>query len=276
MPISILTLNLWHDSGPWKERALHIGELIEELAPDLIGFQEVLHGPDIDLVAEVLEGRSYHHDFVAASSFQRAGQPELSFGNSVASRWPITGRDELRLPDAGDVETRSALRVTVESPSGPICVTSTHLNWKLHHGCVRERQVVALCDFVRASRPAEGFPPVLVGDFNAEPDSTEIRYVSGLQSLDGRSVYFVDAWRTAGDGGRGLTWSNRNDYARPWFEPDRRLDYVFVGPPRRDGVGRVLSCRVVGNQARDGIWPSDHFGVFARLESEPGPGLDSL
>jgi endonuclease/exonuclease/phosphatase family metal-dependent hydrolase len=276
VPVSILTLNLWHDSGPWKERAVHIGELVDELAPDLIGFQEVLSGPGVDLAAELLEGRGYHLDFGAASSFRRAGEQELWFGNAVASRWPILARDELRLPDAGDAETRSALRVTADSPSGPISFTSTHLNWRLHHGWVREDQVMALCDFVRAGRPKDGFPPVLVGDFNAEPDSTEIRYVSGLQSLEGRSTYFVDAWRAAGEDGPGLTWSNRNDYARPWFEPDRRIDYVFVGPPRRDGVGRILACRVVGNQPRNGIWPSDHFGIFARLESEPGPGLESL
>lgn len=277
MSVTVLTLNLWHDAGPWPQRARLIRDELERFQPDLIGFQEVLRGDGVDLVAELLAGSGYALDFVPASPFWRRTQgKELSFGNAVATRWPVVERDALVLPDAGDGETRAALSVTVDTPFGSISFTCTHLNWKLHQGYVRERQVTALCDHVRARRPRDGFPPILVGDFNAEPDSAEIRYVCGLQSLEGRSTYFVDAWRSGGDGGTGWTWSNRNDYARPWFEPDRRIDYVFVGPPRRDGVGRVERCRLLGTEARSGIWPSDHFGVVADLATEPAPGLESL
>ncbi|MGH9215007.1 MAG: endonuclease/exonuclease/phosphatase family protein, partial [Acidimicrobiales bacterium] len=52
--------------------------------------------------------------------------------------------------------------------------------------------------------------PVVAGDLNAEPDSGAVRYLSGLGSLDGASTYLQDAWRLAGDGGPGITWSNRN------------------------------------------------------------------
>jgi endonuclease/exonuclease/phosphatase family metal-dependent hydrolase len=134
---------------------------------------------------------------------------------------------------------------------------------------VRERQVLALAEHVRAHRPRNGFPPIVCGDFNAEPESAEIRYLQGLQSLDGSSVHFVDAFRDAGEG-PGLTWSNRNPYARPWLEPERRIDYVFVGPPRRpDGLGMVLSARVVGDEPEAGVWWTDHFGVLAELRTEP-------
>ena len=36
----------------------------------------------------------------------------------MASRWPIASREELRLPDAGDGETRAALSVEIDSPHG--------------------------------------------------------------------------------------------------------------------------------------------------------------
>jgi endonuclease/exonuclease/phosphatase family metal-dependent hydrolase len=265
--VTVLTLNLWHDAGPWPERLALIQAEIDRLQPDLIGFQEVLVGERTNLVRQIVEGRNYQVEFGAASPFHR--EEKLSFGNSVASRWPLTGREELRLPDGDDGETRAALSVAVESPFGPISFTSTHLNWKFHHGAIRERQVVALCDRVRSLRPRGGFPPILVGDFNAEPGSTEIRYVSGLQSLHGRSVYFVDAWKARGTGGDGITWSNRNDYAREWLEPERRIDYVFVGPPRRDGLGLVERCRVCCCERIGGVWPSDHFGVVAELRTDP-------
>ncbi len=262
MTLKVLTLNLWHDAGPWEVRRAAIRGWLDRLEPDLIGFQEALRGPDRDQVADLLEGRGYHVDYVAASRFWRG---DLDFGNAVASRWPITDREELKLPDSGDGETRAALSVDVDAPFGAVGFTCTHLNWKFRHGVVRERQVLALCDLVLRRRPRDGFPPLLVGDFNAEPESAEIRYVTGLQSLEGRSVAFLDAWRMGGDGGAGVTWSNRNRYARGALEPERRIDYVFAGFPQRDGIGRVLDCRVVCDAAEDDVWPTDHFGVFAEL-----------
>jgi endonuclease/exonuclease/phosphatase family metal-dependent hydrolase len=276
--VRVLTLNLWHDSGPWKERARRIREWIARLDPDLIGFQEVLRGPGVDLVAELVDERGpgaaparvWHTEFVEAMRFWR--DPALSFGNAVASRWPIVSRAELALPDRADGERRAALSVEIDAPLGRISFTCTHLNWKLHHGAARERQVVALADHVLRLRPKDGFPPVVVGDMNAEPDSDEIRFLQGLHSIDGRSVCLYDAWRVAGEGGPGFTWSNRNPYARSSLEPDRRIDYVLVGYPMLDGKGRIDACRVVCDDQRDGVWPSDHFGVYAELRTEPRPG----
>jgi len=270
-PLRVLSLNLWHDAGPWKRRAACIRAWIARLEPDLIGFQEVLRGEAIDLAAELLEGTEYHFDFVAASPFWR--ERALHFGNAVATRWPIIERDELRLPESGDGETRAALSVRIDSPLGPISFTCTHLNWKLHQAEVRCRQVAALCEHVLRHRPKGGFPPLVVGDFNAEPDSDEIRFMTGLHSIDGKSVYFHDAWRVAGEGEQaaGTTWSNRNPYARANHEPDRRIDYVFAGYPLPSGVGLIERCRVVCDDAHDGVWPSDHFGVYAELRSAPRP-----
>ncbi len=265
--LSVLTLNIEHDAGRWPERARLIRSWIDRLAPDLVGLQEVLQGPGQDQAAELLAEAGYHLDFGAASGWRDG----LAFGNAVGARWPIRQRQELRLPDAGDGETRAALVVEVASPWGPLCFANTHLSWQLHHGAVRERQVMALCDLVLRRRTRDDFPPVLVGDFNAEPDSAEIRYVAGLQSLDGRSVHFRDAWRHAGPGGDGRTWSRRNPYTHRWHEPERRIDYVFVGPPRADGVGLVERCRVVCDAPEEGVWPSDHFGVYAELRTERAP-----
>ena len=271
MTLSVLSLNLWHDAGPYARRVERLREWIDRLDPDLIGFQEVLCGPDGDQAASLLADRGYQLEFVGASPFWREGEEDhkREFGNTVASRWPIRERTELRLPDSGDGETRAALSVTVDAPFGPVGFTSTHLNWKFNHGAIREKQVAAVCDLALQNRPRKGFPPILVGDFNAEPESAEIRYVTGLQSLEGRSVCFLDAWRMAGDGGPGHTWANVNAYAREALEPDRRIDYIFVGFPKTTGEGQLLSCRVVCNDEKAGVWPTDHWGVYAELRSDP-------
>lgn len=267
MTLSILTLNLWHDAGPWEQRCERIQEWIARLDPDIIGFQEALQGESFDQVASLFEPGTYHLDFVHASSFW--GERTASFGNAIASRWPILDREELRLPDRGDPETRAALSVTVDAPFGEVSFTCTHLHWRLHHGEVRERQVKELADFVLRRRPKNGFPPVVVGDFNADPESDEIRYMTGHHSIDGKRVFFHDAWRVVGSEGSGMTWSNRNPYAKESLEPDRRIDYIFTGYPQLGGQGLLERCEVVCNEASESVWPSDHFGLYAELRTEP-------
>lgn len=266
MKVKVLSLNIWNRSGPWKERAERIREWIAALDPDVIGLQEVLRGQGVDQAAELLEGRAYHLEFARAAGFWE--DSDLEFGNAVASRWPIVDREELALTDGAVRERRVALSVTLDAPPGPIAFTTTHLAFRLYHGWLRERQVMEVCDLVLRRRPRGGFPPILCGDFNAEPDSSEMRYARGLQAIDGRSVHLRDAWQEAGTGD-GTTWSNRNPYARTWREAERRIDYVLVGPPQRNGLGAVENCRVVCDDERDGVWPSDHFGVYAELRGEP-------
>jgi endonuclease/exonuclease/phosphatase family metal-dependent hydrolase len=111
-------------------------------------------------------------------------------------------------------------------------------------------------------------PPILCGDFNAEPDADEIRYLSGFTTLEGRSVYFADCFRVAGDGSNGHTFCRRNPYAASVREPDRRIDYIFVRGPDKQGRGEPLTCRVVFDQPNaDGVFASDHFGVLAEIST---------
>ncbi len=274
--LKVLTLNLWHDQGPWPARADRIRDWLDRLDPDVVGFQEALRAPQFDQVAELLGPRLPHRDYVCAGVFRREGAP-FDFGNAVASRWPLVGREEQELPDRGDAETRAALHVDIGAPFGRLSFTCTHLHWRFHHGDTRLRQVRALADRVIARRPKGGFPPILVGDFNAEPDWDEVRFLTGGHAIDGKTVYFHDAWRVAGRGAPssgeppGCTWSNRNPYARLALEPDRRIDYVFTGYPTAEGLGLVERCSVVCDDERDGVWPSDHFGVYAELRTEPLP-----
>jgi endonuclease/exonuclease/phosphatase family metal-dependent hydrolase len=268
MPLKVLTLNLWNTMGPYERRRARVREWVERLDPDLIGFQEALKSATFDQIGEILDGLPYEIEHAAATEHQG-----MLFGNAVASRWPISDRAVVELPTGDRDEGRCALNITAAAPFGAVSFTTTHLNWKLHDGHSREQQVVALADFVIDRRPRGGYPPIVVGDFNAEPRSMEIRYMSGYASLHEKSVMFYDAWRVAGDGGKGMTWSNVNAYASIALEPERRIDYVFAGYPIRmtedHGVGKIETCRVVCNDEVDGIWPSDHFGVYAELRTEP-------
>jgi hypothetical protein len=91
--------------------------------------------------------------------------------------------------------------------------------------------------------------------------------LKGLTSRLGRSAYFVDAFAAAGDGSSGHTFSRANPYALQTGEPSRRLDYIFSRGPDRERRGEALAARVVCNASENGVFPSDHFGVYAELRA---------
>lgn len=255
-----MTLNIWNLSGPWRERRVEIAAWLTRLSPDVVCLQEVLENPDGRNQARELA------DTVGGYHVAYGGSPawERTFGNAVLSRWPIDDSSTVGLhhaPKEGEVE-----RVAVHARTGGFDVFSTHLNWEFADGAIREIQVQDLDAFVTATAdPSSTLPPIIGGDFNADPDSTEIRFLSGLATLAGRSVFYQDAWRIAGGAGPGLTWDNRNPFAAAEHEPDRRIDYIFSGWRRHGGAGRIESARVVCNRALTGTYASDHFGLLAEI-----------
>src|SRR5262249_23724321 len=151
------------------------------------------------------------------------------------------------------------------SPHGKIPFFVTHLNWRLHHGAIREQQVVAVAAHLKQAAPIRGLPPVLVGDFNAEPDATEIRFLRGLSAIGGAGTYLADCFGLAGEG-RGVTFdATQTPFAAPTHEPPRRIDYVFVRGPDREARGKPLSARVVLDAVVGGVAATDHYGVLAEV-----------
>lgn len=260
--LRVLSLNIWHRRGPWDERRALIREGFAAHAPDLIGLQEVLKRGGYSQADELAEGLGYHVAFGAAATYEDGEQ----FGNAVLSRWPIRRMQVFPLPDGGTPQRRSALFAECDSPAGVIPFFVTHLNWRMHEGVVREAQVVALAAKVKAHAPIDGLPPILTGDFNAQPDSAEIRYLRGLQSLAGTSVFFADCFGMSGIGPANTFDPRANGYAGTEKEYPRRIDYVFVRGPKEDGSGAPISARVVLTDPRNGVWPSDHYGLLAEIE----------
>src|SRR5580704_10317959 len=174
----VATLNIWNRFGPWEERLAAIRAGVGEIAPDVLGLQEVVRlapdeGDGLDQAAAIAEGFGYH------AAYGRS-RDERWYGNAILSRWPL-GRTHLyELPRAGTDERRSLLFAEVEAPFGTLPVFCTHLNWKLDEGHVRCAQVREVVARIEALAKPGAFPAIVVGDFNAEPDSDEMRYLRGL------------------------------------------------------------------------------------------------
>jgi len=115
-------------------------------------------------------------------------------------------------------------------------------------------------------------PVILAGDFNAQPTAASIRLVE------------ESGWTSVAKGPDFLTWdpvtNHENheigtrrtppvptfgiqeieDLLAPRFTTPRQIDYLFIS-----GSAKVLTAEMVMNQARDGLYPSDHFGILATL-----------
>lgn len=260
--LRVLTLNIWNRMGPWEQRVKLMREGIRKLQPDLVGLQEVLVHQGNSQADEIAAGLGYHTAFGLAHDLGG----DMHFGNAVLSRWPITSCRAFPIPIGEDDDEQRALVFTeIDSPHGKIPFFTTHLNWRFHHGMTREKQVLAIAAHVKAEAPASGLPPLLVGDFNAEPEASEIRFLKGLQSLEGQSTFFADCFGICGEG-PGYTYdATRNPFAAEFHEYPRRIDYVFVRGPDKAVRGKPLHARVVMDDVHGGVAPSDHYGVLAEL-----------
>jgi endonuclease/exonuclease/phosphatase family metal-dependent hydrolase len=265
--LRVATINIWNRCGPWDQRLPALRAEVEALAPDLLGMQEVVRleageGDALDQAQAVAAGFGYHVAFARAHD-------ERWLGNAALSRWPIARSAAFELPRSGTDERRTLLYARVVSPFGDIPFFVTHLNWKFEEGHVREVQVREIVQCIEALAPQAAFPAILVGDFNADPEADEIRFLHGLTSLGGsRRVFFQDAFKLAGDDSAGTTFARRNPFAASLGEPDRRIDYVFVRGRDDRRRGEPVDARVCFDAPFEGTYPSDHFGVVANLRAE--------
>src|SRR6185312_10999089 len=156
----------------------------------------------------------------------------------------------------------------LDGEAGGLWVHTTHLSYREHEGLWREAQVQFVDELL--TEHDNGNPRVVMGDFNTVPESDEIRFLTGAHTLGGRRVAYQDAWAAVNQDRPGHTWARANDYTERmhWLRRDRRLDYIFVSPVRRDRRATVHGAAVVLDQPEvrpDGerIFASDHFGVTA-------------
>ena len=263
----VLTWNLWWRYGPWERRQDAITAVLAEVAPDVCGLQEVWSAGDDNQAADLAARLGMHWCWASFPVRSNAPGPELHLGNAILSRWPISAQAEQRLPTDGHVhERRLAVHARIDAPGGALPFFTTHLSYGPGLSSLRVQQVRSLAACAADNGLDCTYPPVVTGDFNAEPESDELRLLGGVLTTPAApGLVLLDSWRYATPNDPGFTWDRRNGYQGHTAIPDSRIDYILVGMPRGDR-GRVLSVRLAGDEPVKEVWPSDHFAVVADLQ----------
>lgn len=284
-----MTLNVGSLFEPdWDIRRDEVVAQIVAADPDVVCLQEVWRESEslgtARWIVAALARAGHHFEFAfGGHAFGVFGEqnPNFRFGSAVLSRWSIDDRQVWKLPtdeDPGDPIPALIPWELVHARTAGLDIFTTHLAPAPTHGRHRRMQVLEIEKLIRdvrgerdsfdSSGVRAAMPAILAGDFNAEPDSDEIRFLKGLTVFDERTTFFQDAWAVAGDNGPGYTSDWRTHPLSAMLNIHRkRIDYVFVGDPfRRQGsAGRVLDCRVVADEPLTDVQASDHCGVLVEI-----------
>ena len=239
--VRIVTWNVWGLYGPWEQREAAIAAILAKAGPDVVVLTESWSkGTDSQCarLARLLD--LPHHAFSGVPA--QEDRAALS-GVAIMSRWPISRQSSHTFAD---------LRVhyaEVSGPRGPIQVYGVVMDaWWFDQSQPRQNSVRELLTHVD-ERQDDRVPLVVCGDFNADPDSDEIRMLRGRSSAPVPGLSFYDAWEVAGGPGQGCTWSNDN----PWATA------LLAGPPDRLHLHRRSATRRGGppGQCEPPRHPSD-------------------
>jgi len=228
-----------------KSNELMEGESVNIKSPDVIAIQE---GDKYNSDT----GNVYQPEWLAKELGLFFSPPPCEKNyhrNAILSKYPIIDYASHSISYSGGL-SRGILEVVIEINDVPWHFFSTHLSYRLTDelpfpipNLEREKQAKEILDIIRNITG----PIVLMGDFNARPESREIgmiteEFIDAFAMMGVGDGYTVPAWY-AELLGRCGTWLKR------------RIDYIFVSP----GI-EVISCHVVQ-------WAnsSDHFPLVATL-----------
>ena len=258
--LCVMTYNLRYASstGPnaWPQRRPLMGELIQNISPDVLGTQEGLYPQLKDLAADLPE-----HDWIGL------GREGGSRGEFMAVFYRKARLEPLAFDHFWLSDTPEVVGSTTWGNSNRRMVTwvkfrdrqtkqeffffNTHFDHQIQAAREKSAELVRQ----RITALDTKLPVLLVGDFNAAAGKNK------SYEILTQDKFFTDTWQTARERkGEGVGTFN-NFKAIP--NDGGRIDWILA---RGDVTAEKIE--IVTFQ-RDGQFPSDHFPVVAQLRFGP-------
>lgn len=257
-------MNVYSPANPdWERRHRLVGETIRALDPDVVALQEV---PVTS--AEVLE-RLVPTDFTL-TCFSHASEDGVA--GILATRWShrLIAEIDLRISDRSRDTLPWCATVVVEmdTPVGQVVVAHHKPSWPFPFELERERQAVLAATAIEQRIGSPDVHVVVLGDFDATPDSASMLFWRGRRAVGELSVCYQDAWEYVHPADAGYTFDLANPLVREGevaTAVSRRIDHILVRSGLHGPTLRVADCRLVLAGPVDDVWASDHYGVLADL-----------
>ena len=252
MEIKIMSFNVRyknnHDEQSWDIRLKRIVPLIKNAAPELIGFQEVLHPQLLDLAGSFDE---YGHAGAGREDGKTKGEYALIFFK----------KSRFDLLDSGTFW----LSETPETPSfgwDAVCIRICtwvrladkitgkefyHFNTHIDH--VGKKARLKGAEMIRAAVLGKNAPAVITGDFNSFEGSPVYKIMTGEGLYDAK--YAAESTMSHGTANAFIVM----DISA--FSP---IDYIFFA----GGGFSVKSYKVLVN-GQEGEFSSDHYPVLVEF-----------
>ncbi len=258
--VSILTLNLLSDLSRWRQRGPWVAEGLRQLNPDVVCLQE------IKLPENTAQYLADQTGFSQVFLTPKTGLEASKEGIAILSRLPIQASDWLPLGG----QNRVAQIVHLQLNGRPLVIANAHFYWQPGDSPARQRQISFLLNHLDN---LPGSPPYVVcGDFNATPDTQDIRLVKArLRSAFEVANHAEPLYTSPTPLPRSPLAILRTllgffVFLRPRMLKAKwkgTLDYIFV-----DARIHVASARLALNTPAPEdprIYPSDHFGLLAEI-----------
>lgn len=257
--LRIMTYNLRFDNpadGPnsWPNRKDYLIKQVAHYAPDVLGTQEGL----LHQLEDMEKGLSQYRFFgVGRDNGGREGEFSAVFYRE--DRLELLKQETFWLSETPEVPSKGwdaalnrvcTLGLFRDRETGKaFYVFNTHFD---HIGVQARLESVNLIIEKIKEFNREGYPSILTGDLNLEPESDPIKKLSST---------LEDTFTHAGDNTYGpLGTFNGFDCDAP---QDRRIDYIFTSP----GDFEVTAQATLGEVSGTGF-PSDHFPVMADVKGK--------
>lgn len=254
----VMTFNLRADNpmdinNRWYQREQLVYDVLKEYKCDIIGFQEVTKNMENGLTKKCTgyrktgEGRTQHFFMEKNPLFIREEYGILQDKTFWLSKTPEKRSSSIWY----SLFPRICTGVVCQMKDGKkVRIYNTHLDCLLP--MAREYGLKVILNHIKVQQERETLPCILMGDFNAKPDSKLIKRFKNGQYTGKR---FVAVQEISPD-----LYSKTTMSGFKGREEGRHIDYIFVTEEVK-----VKNIEIV-RYNRNGKYPSDHYPIIADLE----------